>query len=301
MSLQVRSYVEADLSRLQAALATWIQAAGPCGYCHAGELAQRIYAHLRGREAAGELVQVWEDDGEIVGVALNGRFGNAFDLFASPAARGERELAMLQASAETTLRLMGERRREAPTIISDVFSCDETRRALLERLGFTEYRIWDHITERGLAGPLPEPALPAGFTIRPATWDDAAGLAAARNSAFGTDWTAELYRAAFMARPGYRAARELVVVAPDGRIAAFTILWLDPLNKVGQFEPVGAHRDFQRRGLAKALMLAGLRELQRLGMRTATVEHDATNIAASALYRSLGFEKRYETLGYRRG
>jgi hypothetical protein len=47
-------------------------------------------------------------------------------------------------------------------------------------------------------------------------------------------------------------------------------------------------------------MLAGLGELRRLGMATATVEHDATNVAAGALYRSLGFEKRYETLGYRR-
>ena len=47
-------------------------------------------------------------------------------------------------------------------------------------------------------------------------------------------------------------------------------------------------------------MLAGMVELRRLGMARAAVEHDASNLAAAALYRSLGFVKRYETLGYRR-
>jgi mycothiol synthase len=300
MPPRARPYDETDRPWLQAALATWIRSAGQCGYCHAGELAHRIYAHLRGRPA-GELAQVWEDGGDLVGIALNGRFGNAFDLFAAPVCRGTgRELAMLRAGYEATLAIARRAAPEASEVISDVFSCDAARQALLQRLGFAEYRLWDHIAERGLAEALPEPALPPGFSIRAAEPADAAGLAAARNSAFGGDWTAERYGAAFMDRPGYRPERELVVIAPGGRIAAFTILWLDPLNRVGQFEPVGAHRDFQRRGLARALMLAGLRELRRLGMATAAVEHDASNLAAGALYRSLGFVKRYETVGYRR-
>jgi mycothiol synthase len=300
MTLRQRPYSEADLPRLQAALASWIRAAGPCGYCHPGELAQRIYAHLRGRPP-GELAHVWEDGGALAGVALVGRFGNAFDLFAAPACRGGApELAMLQAACEATLRHMRAAGGAGGEVISDVFSCDGARRAQLERLGFVEYRLWDQITERGLDGPLPAPSLPEGFSIRQAGEDDAAGLAEARNSAFGGDWTAELYREAFMGRPGYAGARELVVVAPSGRIAAFTILWLDPLNKVGQFEPVGVHREFHRRGLGRALMLAGMAELRRLGMERAAVEHDATNVAAGALYRGLGFVKRYETVGYRR-
>jgi ribosomal protein S18 acetylase RimI-like enzyme len=299
MSLHPRPYSEAELPRLQAALAGWIRAAGPCGYCHAGELAHRIYAHLRGRPP-GALVQIWEQDGEVAGVALNGRFGNAFDLFVAPERRGEPELTMLRASSEATRAMLRRAGHEASEVISDVFSCDASRRAQLGRLGFAEYRLWDHITERRLGGPLPAPSLPEGFSVRRAAPEDAAGLAAARNSAFGGEWTAELYRAAFMGRPGYAEARELVVVAPGGDIAAFSILWLDPLNKVGQFEPVGVHRDFQRRGLGRALMLAGLAELGRLGMERAAVEHDATNLAAGALYHGLGFVKRFETLGYRR-
>jgi ribosomal protein S18 acetylase RimI-like enzyme len=39
--------------------------------------------------------------------------------------------------------------------------------------------------------------------------------------------------------------------------------------------------------------------MRRAGMRTAMVEHDVTNTAATALYQELGFEIRYETHGFR--
>jgi ribosomal protein S18 acetylase RimI-like enzyme len=185
-------------------------------------------------------------------------------------------------------------------VITDVFSCDEVRRGLLGQLGFVEYRRWDDIVARGLSTVLPEPQIPSGFHIRHATWDDYGQLAAARNDAFGDGWSPVLYRDAVMRKPGYQPEREIVVVAPDGQIAAFTVIWLDELNRVGQFEPVGTRRAFQRRGLARAMMCHGMRELRRLGMAQAMVEHDATNLAARDLYQSLGFHKRYETLGYRR-
>jgi ribosomal protein S18 acetylase RimI-like enzyme len=35
-------------------------------------------------------------------------------------------------------------------------------------------------------------------------------------------------------------------------------------------------------------------------METATLDHDAENVAASALYTGVGFVKRYELYGYRR-
>jgi hypothetical protein len=35
----------------------------------------------------------------------------------------------------------------------------------------------------------------------------------------------------------YRADMHLVVVAPDGRIAAECICWVDPVNSIGVFEP----------------------------------------------------------------
>jgi mycothiol synthase len=301
MALRVRPYVDQDLPRLQAALAGWIREAGVCGYGHVGDLPHRIYAGLRGRRPVGELVQIWEDGQEIVGAVINFRFDGAFDVLTCPRLRGgEAELAMLRSAYETTLRYVRERTGQGGPVCCDVFSCDGVRRELLSRLGFVEYRRWDDIEERDLAAPIPAPRPPAGFSIRPAALSDAAQLAAAHSDAFDDPWTAEQYRDEVMHKPGYDPARELVAVGPDGQIAAFTIIWIDELNRVGLFEPVGTRREARRLGLARALMCHALGAMRRLGMETALVGHDTSNQAATGLYRSLGFTPRYETLGYRR-
>jgi ribosomal protein S18 acetylase RimI-like enzyme len=266
-----------------------------------GDIPHRIYETLRGRYPLGELVQIWEEGTNIAGIAINFLFDTSFHVFVSPSCRGtDNESTMLQAAYATTLRYLQASGWEDTPVNTDVFSCDDIRKALLTRLGFEEYRVWDEIAERSLSEPIPESRLPDGFTIRSATTEDYAQLAAVRNAAFGSDWTPELYRDEVMRKPGYWPEREIVAAAPDGKIAAFTVIRLDQVNRIGQFEPVGTHRDFHRQGLARALMLYALREMQRLGMETATVGHDATNVAARELYRSLGFWKKYETLGYRR-
>jgi mycothiol synthase len=301
MAVKSRPYIDDDLPCLQDALASWIQEAGGCGYYHMGNIPQWIYETLRGRHPVGDLVQVWEDGPNIVGIAINFLFDTAFHVFTSPSYRGtEAEVEMLQAAFETTLRFVKETKQDDTSVVTDVFSCDDTRRELLARLGFKEYRLWDHINERNLSEPIPEAQLPEGFIIRSATMADYEQLAMGRNDVFGADWTPELYRDEVMQKPGYQPEWEIVVVAPDRRIAAFTVIWLDEVNKVGLFEPVGTLRDFQRRGLARTMMLYALHKMKNLGMETATVEHTATNLAALGLYHGLGFRKKYETLGYRR-
>ncbi|MGH3387178.1 MAG: GNAT family N-acetyltransferase [Nocardioidaceae bacterium] len=263
-----------------------------------GDLAHRIYEELRGRSVA-ELVTVWESGSTVAGVAVCGRFGSSFDVFVDPALRGtDQEFEMFRTAFETTRRQLPETGDE--WVVTDVFGCDDIRPDLLARLGFERYRVWDHISERGLAEPIDRPAVPDGFRVRSATLDDHEQLAVAHSSAFDAHWTPTAYRDQVMTRPGYDPGREIVAVAPDGRVAAFAVSWLDELNSVGLFEPVGTHRDFQRRGFARAIMLHGLHEMRRLGMTTATVTYDATNLAAARLYSGLGFTSRYETLGFRR-
>jgi mycothiol synthase len=142
--------------------------------------------------------------------------------------------------------------------------------------------------------------VPAGFVVRPARLADADQLADARNRSFDDDWTGARYRSAVMTRPGYDTEREIVVEAPDGRIAAFTVAWVDERNRTGHFEPVGTHADFQRRGLARAAMLHAMSHMRAEGVETATVNHNVENTPAAALYASLGFTKTHETHGYHR-
>jgi GNAT superfamily N-acetyltransferase len=300
-SITARNYTDHDLPRLQTTLASWIQEAGDCGYCHAQEITRRIYTPMADSLPVAETVQVWEDDSGIIGIALNLRFDNAFEVYTSPAYRGTAaERIMLGSATETTRRLMRQVGREATSVIIDVWDCDTTRQQLLGAIDFAQYRIWGHLTERSLAEPIPPPRLADGFTLRAATMSDAEQLAAVRNASFGTDFKPQDYRDGVMHKPGYDPAREIVVVAPDGRFAAFTMIWLDSVNKVGLFEPVGTHQEFRRKGLARGLMLHALYEMQRLSMTTATVGYDATNAPAAALYQSLGFNHQYTTLGYKR-
>ncbi|NUR46748.1 MAG: GNAT family N-acetyltransferase [Hamadaea sp.] len=297
--LQPRPYADEDLPVLQDIVAGWIAVAGRCAYDHIGELPHRIYENLRGRRPIGELVQVWEERGAVMGVTINLRFGCAFDVFTAPALRGTAaEEAMLRHAAYVTEHAADE---DEEFVLTDCFDCDTVRAKLLEELGFERFRTWDTVNELSLpsadAVVLPDVE---GFEIRPAVFADAKALAVAHNGAFGDSWTGEQYRAEVMVKPGYDPTHEIVAVAPDGRIAAFCVYWTDALNKLGHFEPVGTHPDFQRRGLGKAVMAYAVHEMAEAGMSTVTVNHNAENSAAAALYASLGFTPAGSTSGYRR-
>ncbi|MEV4426285.1 GNAT family N-acetyltransferase [Streptomyces sp. NPDC053792] len=294
-----RPFRPTDMPRLQETVAEWIATAGRDAYDHVGELPHRVYDNLRGGPPVGDLVHVWEDedDGRIGGVTICLRFGSAFDAFCAPELRGgDTERTMLTFAADTTTRYMAE---DEEYVLSDLFETDTTRGRLLYELGFTRFRVWDDVNTRDLTD-LPPVGVPDGFTVRAATLDDAEALAEARNASFGSDWTGTAYRDGMMTRPGYDPAREIVAEAPDGRIGAYTVYWVDRRNGLGHFEPVGTHEAFRRRGLARAVMAESMRRMAELGLRRVTVNHDAENAPAARLYGSLGFTVECRTHGYRR-
>jgi mycothiol synthase len=299
MHLHARPYTDADLPRLQAALAEWITAVGACGYGHIGDIPHRIYEVLPAHRPP-ELVQGWEYAGELIAFAICGLFGAGFYLAAAPTFRGTgSELAMLQTACNITRCHLPAGNQDENSVNSDVYDCDSIRIAQLSRLGFRDYRLWDRIVVRELLTP-PPASLPPGFQIRGASPVDCDGLADARNAVFGGNWTPASYRDDVMQKPGYDPAHELLVIAPDNRIAAFAVLRFDSLNRIGQFEPVGTRPAFQRRGLARALLRHGLRVMHEQGMRSATISYNAENQAAHHLYQGLGFEPRYTTLGFQK-
>jgi ribosomal protein S18 acetylase RimI-like enzyme len=89
--------------------------------------------------------------------------------------------------------------------------------------------------------------------------------------------------------PEYQPELDIVVVAPNGVLAAYALVWLDSVNQTGEFEPVGTSAGFRGQGLGKVVMLEGLRRLQQLGAKTAYVTAVGGNEAAGRLYESVGF------------
>ncbi len=140
---------------------------------------------------------------------------------------------------------------------------------------------------------LPDVLLPTGFSVHNVESIDAGRQRAdvAYNAfQYRANWDSYWADyAQFMRSAVYDGKRDLLVRYADGRGASASTLWFDPINAVGLFEPVCTHPDFQGRGLAKVVMTEGMRRMQSAGMRRAIVGFDPSNVAALALYSSLGF------------
>jgi GNAT superfamily N-acetyltransferase len=85
----------------------------------------------------------------------------------------------------------------------------------------------------------------------------------------------------------YDPALDLAVEDADGQAAGYALFWLDPVTEVGLVEPMRVEDAYQRRGLARALLTAGLDRLAERGARRLTVGY-ATD-AARNLYVGAGF------------
>lgn len=89
----------------------------------------------------------------------------------------------------------------------------------------------------------------------------------------------------------YRHDLDWVAVDETGQMVASSLVWLDPDTGVGLVEPVGCVPEHRGRGLAGAVVTAGLRALRGAGASRATVtpRGDAAYPGPMRLYRSLGF------------
>lgn len=290
-----------DLVAMQTALAYWIQEVGDCAYGHVGDLPHRMYNGLRGRFRVEEMVRIWRDNTDIAAFALCYPNHEGYDAFVAPAYRdSDVERAALEWAYATTRLNMNQNGKQGENLLTDVAECDTARIRVLEKLGYLrDDASWLVLNEAHFHDQVETFKLPHGFSIRGATGpDDAEQLAAVHSGAFNSNWTADVYRDEVMLKPGYHPELERVVVAPDGRFAAFCVLWLDEINHVGLFEPVGTHSDFQRMGLGKALMADSLRMLWQLGFSRAQVASEVSNDAANALYRSVGFQPKHKFISY---
>jgi GNAT superfamily N-acetyltransferase len=149
---------------------------------------------------------------------------------------------------------------------------------------------WTQLNERDLTD-LETPVLPEGFRFR--TADEAGPEAAVR--AHVDAWAPSTYTAAsyegVRGTDAYRGDLHVLVEAPDGTMAASAVMWLDGVNRTAEFEPVGTHPDYRRRGLGRALLLHGMRLARDAGAVHQTVVClGAPGLpAARGLYYSVGF------------
>lgn len=176
--------------------------------------------------------------------------------------------------------------------MSHVSVSDHVRVGALTVAGFELAGPPAQLFERKTSGATPMSV--DGFEIRPLQGEhEHAARADAARLAFASTLEPDVHRARylrFMRSPAYVADRDLVAVAPDGTIASFAIYWPDAELSLAQFEPVGTHPDFQRRGLARAVLHEGLARLAAAGIERARVMTGGANEPARSAYLAIGFE-----------
>ena len=152
---------------------------------------------------------------------------------------------------------------------------------------------------RDLKQPIPPGVLPGGWIVRYVAGEDEfeQRVALHREVWHPSRVTLEAYRR-MRTMPGYSPELDLVAVSADGILASYCICWLDPMSKIGEFEPVGTRAAYRRKWLGKAVMLEGLRRLKATGMQTAIVYSVNSNEASMKLYESVGFKVYNRSYNY---
>lgn len=184
-------------------------------------------------------------------------------------------------------------------------------RALAARFGFAAVRTL-LMLQKTLTGsqlsPVPAPAKITIGAFRPgiddADWVELNALAFAAHPEQGAQTLHDL--AARQAEPWFNAEDFLLARDTEtGRLLGYNWLKIEPGqaegSQVGEIYVVAVHPGAAGRGLGRALMNAGLAQLQHRGVSVAELYVEADSEGAVHLYRSLGFIDHTIDVQYRRG
>lgn len=286
---------ESDLSAMCEVLEQGRMADNGTYYIHTGDLKWWLYYP----PLEGDLwhhIYLWDNPdtpGRLLGWALISPDWVGIDVYIQPELRGSHLARNMYLWAEAQATLTA-RQNGRLSIHSLWVSHDDD--FLVEHYHLQGFRLRSGITHmvRNLDEDLPAVRSMDGFILRSCNGRmEVSQRALAQHGAFGSKVPFAQYQTRFekfMHSPAYQPELDIVAVSQDGQIGSFAIVWMDKKNKVGLFEPVGTHPDFQRKGLGRAVVQKGLHLLQGCGMHKAIVSTYDDNLPAIDFYKSVGFQ-----------
>jgi mycothiol synthase len=165
--------------------------------------------------------------------------------------------------------------------------------------GFHQTEVVTVHMKRDLSKPISGFKLPPRFQIRPVKgMEEAEAIASTHRAAFGTEYMTTENRLVIMNTSEYDPALDLVVVAPDATVAAYCTCSVNEQEKEGWTDPVATHPNYQRLGLAKALLLKGMQMLKERGMAFAHLGTSGDNIAMQKSAESVGFFLEHKVIWF---
>lgn len=258
-----------------------------------------------------EGVRIWRSaDARLAGYALvDVRYCNLYwDIHPEAAGLGlERDMVAWASQYLPQGRRAWGLSTEDLTLDASCRSSDTERIALLESLGFEVLPDRSLRMTRRLTEPIPPPNLPPGFQLRPVAGErEVEALVALHCASLTTENLSIEDRLSWMRTPDYDPDLDLVAVAPDGRLAAYCFCGISREDNArtgrneGFTDPVATHPDFQRRGLARALLLTGMRLLHERGADWAVLSTLGDNIAMQRTAGAVGFQVAWESQWFSR-
>jgi GNAT superfamily N-acetyltransferase len=235
--------------------------------------------------------RIWKQDNQIVGFAFVDEYNNLWF-------ETETEFALLD-ELETEIIEWGVtciKRHNAEMGTDDTIDCtcnadDSHRLSVLRKHGFAPEQVRSLQYSHLLKKPIIKDPLPSGFSIRPVKGkDEVEQLVALQRAAFGTKKMTVEYRLAMMSAAQYIRELDLVAVTPNDELTAFCVCGFDdPDKKIGYTDPIGTHPSYQRLGLGRALVSAGLIALKNAGANSVRLGTSSDNIAMQRVASELGF------------
>jgi ribosomal protein S18 acetylase RimI-like enzyme len=241
----------------------------------------------------------WVDgEGRFAGFAAWQSYWAALDFYILPGPNAAAVEEGIFAWAEQRFRSLDAERGRPLPYWGEARDDDGERLALLERHGFALDDDFHYVQfQHPLDGVLPDGPLPAGYSIRPLGGEsEVEAYVALHRAAFASESMTVEWRLRTLAAPEYVADLDLVVEAPDGRLVAFCVCWLNLARGVGQIEPTGVHPDARGLGLSRAGMCEAFRRLRACGAARALVETDDDRGPALAAYQAVGFRPEHTAL-----
>lgn len=153
------------------------------------------------------------------------------------------------------------------------------------RAGFTEVAEEYENTWLDAADRPPARPFPPGYTLVPRPDQDGPHPLIKRN---GAEVEARLRMCSL-----YNPVLDLAVRGPDGDMAGYALFWADRRTGVGLVEPMRVEDAHSGRGVAGALIRAGLDALAAHGCTRLKVSHAVDNAAARRLYHGAGFRTHH--------
>lgn len=216
---------EDDYTRMQTLLTVGYALDGPAVYCTIGDL--DWWRSTSDDPDAIAQAQLWLDDRDVIGFVWPGK--GQVNIITHPHHR---------AIEEQMLTWAEQRRPDTPPAEGQPLRLrvgsltrDAARNALLQRRGYQRTDDFFRCHSYLLDGPLPEPQLPPGYTLRHLQGEaDLDQRVAVHRDAFAPSRMSVAKHQRAMSAPTYRQDLDLIVVAPDETFAAFSIVWFDPTN-----------------------------------------------------------------------